>query len=186
MAKDTQEMLTRVRPPRVKITYDVEIGDAIQKKELPFVGALIADLAGANTESSVPYKDRKFVDIDRDNLDDVVASIEPRVAFAVPNTLSGGSGDLNVSLSFNSMDDFEPGSVIKQIEPLRELFEARQRLNDLAAKLDGNDSLDHILSDVIENTDQQKSLRDELKSEIAAAPSAGGDEDAGDDEDAAD
>lgn len=168
MAKDTQAMLTRVRPPRVKITYDVEIGDAIQKKELPFVGALIADLAGSNTDNVTVYKDRKFIDIDRDNLDGIVDAIEPRASFTVANTLSGGSGDLNVSLSFKSMEDFEPGSVIKQVGPLNELFEARHRLNELAAKLDGNDSLDQILSDVIENTDQQKSLQDEIKSELPA------------------
>jgi type VI secretion system protein ImpB len=176
MAKDTQEMLTRVRPPRVKITYDVEIGDAIQKKELPFVGAIIADLAGSNTESLAKYKERKFVDIDRDNLDDVVQSIEPKASFSVPNTLSGGSGDVNVSLSFKSMGDFEPASVIKQISPLNDLFEARQRLNELAAKLDGNDSLDQLLSDVIENTDHQKSLQDELKKSAATSASPEGDE----------
>jgi type VI secretion system protein ImpB len=168
MARDTQEMLTRVRPPRVKITYDVEIGDAIQKKELPFIAALIADLAGGNTDNVAAYKDRKFVDIDRDNLDEVIGSIKPKVSFAVPNTLSGGSGDINVSLSFNSMEDFEPGSVIKQVAPLNELFEARQRLNELAAKLDGNDNLDQLLSDVIENTDQQKSLQDTIKDELPA------------------
>ena len=180
MAKNTQEMLTRVRPPRVKITYDVEIGDAIQKKELPFVGALIADLAGSNTESLPKYKERKFVDIDRDNLDDVVKSIEPKASFTVPNILSGGSGDVNVSLAFKSMNDFEPASVIKQIGPLNELFEARQRLNELAAKLDGNDSLDQLLSDVIANTDHQKSLQDELKdSAPASADPEGGDDGGG-------
>ena len=96
-------------------------------------------------------------------------SIEPKASFTVPNILSGGSGDVNVSLAFKSMNDFEPASVIKQIGPLNELFEARQRLNELAAKLDGNDSLDQLLSDVIANTDHQKSLQDELKDSAPAS-----------------
>ena len=178
MAKNTQATLTRVRPPRIKITYDVEIGNAIQKKELPFLGALIADLAGSNTDGVAAYKDRKFVDIDRDNLDDVIGSIGPEASFTVPNVLSGGSGDINVSLAFSSMADFEPGNVIKQVGPLNELFEARQRLNEMAAKLDGNDNLDQLLTDVIENTDQQKSLQDEIKSELPADAASDADDDA--------
>lgn len=182
MAESVQHKLKRVRPPRVKITYDVEIGNAIQKKELPFVGALISDLAGKSIKDLPKFKDRKFVEIDRDNINDVMKSIGPSVAFQVPNKLSGGEGDLNVALKFESLDDFEPASVIKQIDPLRKLFEARQRLNDLSAKLDGNDELDQLLSDIIENTDQKEKLRSELSSNGGGGDADGGDADGGDEE----
>jgi len=114
------------------------------------------------------FKDRKFVEIDRDNITGVTEAISPRVAYQVPNKLSGGEGDINVELTFQSMEDFEPVNVIKQVEPLRKLFEARQRLNDLAAKLDGNDELDELLSEIVENTEQ----RDKLASEIGDANGA--------------
>lgn len=171
MAESVQQKLKRVRPPRVKITYDVEIGNAIQKKELPFVGAMIADLAGKSIKTLPKFKERKFVEIDRDNLNDVMKSISPSVAFNVPNQLSGGEGDLNVALKFQSLDDFEPAQVIQQIEPLRKLFEARKRLNDLMAKLDGNDELDQLLSDIVEDTDQKEKLEAELKQSNGSAPS---------------
>lgn len=182
MSESVQHKLTRVRPPRVKITYDVEIGNAIQKKELPFVGAMIADLAGKNISELPRFKDRKFVEIDRDNLNDIMKSIRPRVAYKVPNRLSNGEGEVSVDLAFESMEDFEPAQVIQQVEPLRKLYEARQRLNDLAAKLDGNDQLDQLLADIVSNTDQQSQLRSELEEQGGAADageSGGGDSDAG-------
>ena len=174
MAESVQHKLKRVRPPRVKITYDVEIGNAIQKKELPFVGALISDLAGKRISELPKFKDRKFVEIDRDNFNDVMKSISPRVAYKVPNRLTGGEGEIAVDLTFESLDDFEPASVINQIDPLRKLFDARQRLNDLAAKLDGNDDLDQLLTDVIENTDQREKLKAELSANGGGAAADGG------------
>jgi len=174
MTESVQQKLKRVRPPRVKISYDVEIGNAIQKKELPFVGALIADLAGKSINNLPKFKERKFVDIDRDNFNDIVKSITPSVAFTVSNTLSGGDGDLNVALNFESLDDFEPAQIINQIEPLRKLFEARQRLNDLMAKLDGNDELDQLLSEIIADTDQKEKLEAELQASNGHAPSDDG------------
>jgi type VI secretion system protein ImpB len=157
MAESTQHKLSRVRPPRVQITYDVEIGGAIQKKELPFVVGIISDLAG---KTALPrLKDRKFVEIDRDNFNDVLRSINPTLSFRVNNTLKDDNTKLNVSLNFTSIDDFEPINVVNQIEPLRKLYEARQRLTDLVAKLDGNDALDALLQDVVSKTEELEELK---------------------------
>ncbi|MBL8005800.1 MAG: type VI secretion system contractile sheath small subunit [Candidatus Kapabacteria bacterium] len=157
MAESTQHKLSRVRPPRVQITYDVEIGGAIQKKELPFVVGIISDLAG---KTALPrLKDRKFVEIDRDNFNDVLRSINPTLSFRVNNTLKDDNTKLNVSLNFTSIDDFEPINVVSQIEPLRKLYEARQRLTDLVAKLDGNDALDALLQDVVSKTEELEELK---------------------------
>ncbi len=166
MAQSTQHKLDRVRPPRVQITYDVEIGDAIEKKELPFIVGILADLSGKPANPLPPVKDRKFVEIDRDNLNDVLAAISPRLAFRVPNKLVKDSTDqLNVELTFKSMDDFNPVELIKQIEPLRKLYEGRQRLRDLLIKLDGNDDLDALLKDVIQNTESQAALKKDLSAD---------------------
>lgn len=161
MAESTQHKLDRVRPPRVQITYDVETGDAIQKKELPFVVGVIADLAGSPAEASPPMKDRKFVEIDRDNFNDVMTSIGPRLAFQVDNRITDDDTKLNIELTFTHMDDFDPVEVVQRVEPLRQLFEARQRLADLRAKLDGNDDLDRLLQDIVENTDGLKEIQGE-------------------------
>ena len=160
MAESTQHTLDRVRPPRVQITYDVEIGDAIQKKELPFVMGVISDLAGKPAEAPAPMKERKFVQVDRDNFNDVMKSVGPRLAFQVDNQLTDGYSKFNVELNFESMEDFDPVSVVQQVEPLRKLFEARQRLSDLRAKLDGNDDLDRLLIEIVENTDGLKEIQE--------------------------
>ena len=131
MPESTQHKLDRIRPPRVQITYDVEIGDAIQMKELPFVGGILADLSGKPEEPLPKVKDRKFVEIDRDNFNDIMASINPRLVYQVPNTLAGDGSKLNVELKFSHIDDFHPVEVLKQVRPLRKLYEARQRLTDL-------------------------------------------------------
>lgn len=160
MAESTQHKLDRVRPPRVQITYDVEIGDAFQKKELPFVMGVISDLAGKPAEAPAPMKERKFVQIDRDNFNDVMKSVGPRLAFQVDNQLTDEDSKFNVELNFESMDDFDPVAVVQQVEPLRKLFEARQRLSDLRAKLDGNDDLDRLLREIVENTDGLKEIQE--------------------------
>jgi type VI secretion system protein ImpB len=177
MAESTQQILSRVRPPRVQITYDVEIGGAIEKKQLPFIVGVIADLSGQPAEPLPKVKDRKFVEIDRDNFDDVLAAAAPRLAFRVPNKLKPDANEmLNVELKFKSMDDFGPVAVVQQIEPLRKLFEARNRLRDLLTKLDGNDELDAILREVVASTEEQTKLRSELGATEAsgdgAAPAA--------------
>jgi type VI secretion system protein ImpB len=142
----------------VQITYDVEIGGAIEMKELPFVGGLLADLSGKPEEALPKLKDRKFVEIDRDNFNDVLVSAKPRLAFQVDNKLTG-DGKFNVELKFNHIDDFDPVAVLRQIKPLAKLYDARQRLSDLLTKLDGNDELDALLKDVAENTDKQSEIK---------------------------
>jgi type VI secretion system protein ImpB len=145
MPESLQHKLDRVRPPRVQITYDVEVGGAIQKKELPFVVGVLADLAGKPAEAPAPLKQRKFVEIDRDNFNDVLASIEPRLALQVKNALSKDGGSIPMELKFKNLDDFGPLSIIQQVAPLKKLYDVRQRLSDLLAKLDGNESLDALL-----------------------------------------
>ncbi|HET9865974.1 MAG TPA: type VI secretion system contractile sheath small subunit, partial [Nitrospira sp.] len=162
MAESTQHKLSRIRPPRVQITYDVEIGGAIQKKELPFVVGIMSDLAGQPVESLPRLKDRKFVEIDRDNINDVLASIAPRLAFRADNKLTNDDSELNVELHFKHMDDFHPVNMLKQVTPLRKLFEARQRLSDLLTKLDGNDALDALLQEIVDNTDGLQEIKTEV------------------------
>jgi type VI secretion system protein ImpB len=143
--------LTRVRPPRVHITYDVEIGDAIEKREIPFVVGVMADLSGQQEKPLPPLKDRKFVQIDKDTFDDVMAKINPRLAFKVENRLKEDGDPLGVELRFKSMADLEPAAVARQVPALRRLLEARSALQNLRSSLIGNDKLELILQDVIQN-----------------------------------
>jgi type VI secretion system protein ImpB len=156
-----QHTLDRVRSPRVQITYDVEIGDAIEMKEIPFVVGVLGDLSGKPDEPLPKLKDRKFIEIDRDNFNKVLEGMKPRVAFRVDNKLANDGSQLAIDLRFKSMDDFHPEHVAEQVEPLRKLVDARQRLSDLLTKLDGNDKLDEMLQEVISNTESLKKLGDE-------------------------
>jgi type VI secretion system protein ImpB len=156
-----QHKLDRVRAPRVHITYDVEIGDAIEMKEIPFVVGVLADLSGKPDEPLPKLKDRKFIEIDRDNFNNVLEGMKPRLAFKVDNKLTGEDTRMAVELRFKSIDDFHPESVVKQITPLQKLLDARQRLSDLLSKLDGNDKLDELLQDVIASTDSLQKLGEE-------------------------
>ena len=154
-----QKRLQKVRPPRVQLTYDVELGDAIEKKELPFVVGVVADLAGQSQQEQPKLKERNFVSVDRDNIDDVMKGLAPRAAFKVPNKLDESrGGSLAVDLSFKSMEDFSPEAVVSQVEPLRQLLEARSKLADLRNKLAGNDKLEELLSEVLGNTEKLKQL----------------------------
>lgn len=154
-----QKRLQKVRPPRVQLTYDVELGDAIEKKELPFVVGVVADLAGQSEKELPKLKERKFVNIDRDNIDDVMKGLAPRAAFQVANKLDAArGGSLAVDLSFNSMDDFSPEAVVSQVEPLNKLLQARSKLADLRNKMAGNDKLEELLSDVLSNTEALQKL----------------------------
>lgn len=159
MAESTQHKLDRVRPPRVQITYDVEIGDAIEKKELPLVVGILADLSGKPETPLAKMSERRFVEIDRDNFNEVLASTAPRLAVQVDNSISGDGSKLNVELNFSHFDDFDPVNLVKQVTPLRRLYEARQRLRDLLTKLDGNDDLDKLLQDVVANTEGLQEIR---------------------------
>lgn len=157
-----QHKLERVRPPRVNITYDVEIGGAIQLKELPFVIGVMGDFVGKPDEPLPALKQRKFVEVDPDNFNQVMAGMKPRLAYSVENKLQNDGSKLGVELRFNSIEDFEPDNIVQQVEPLRKLVEARQKLADLRSKMDGNEKLESILEDVISNADKQKQLSDAL------------------------
>jgi len=157
-----QHKIDRVRPPRVQITYDVETGGAIELKELPFVVGVMGDFSGKPEEPLPAFKNRKFVEIDPDNFDQVLSGMSPRLAFTVDNKLQDDGSKMGVELKFNSIEDFEPDNVIQQVEPLRKLVEARQKLSDLLSKMDGNDKLESLLEDVMSNSDKQKQLSDAL------------------------
>jgi type VI secretion system protein ImpB len=166
MAREsTQQKLSRVRPPRVQITYDVEVGDAIELKELPFVVGVLADLTGQPANPLAPMKERKFVEINPDNFDAVLANMAPRLAYTVDNKLSDETeaGQLKVDLQFESLDDFSPEQVARHIAPLRELLELRTKLSDLRGSLQGNDKLDEALFEAVTNTELREKLRSELK-----------------------
>ena len=153
--ESTQHWLDRNRPPRVQITYDVETGGASEKKELPMVMGIMADLSGNHPESKIPkMKDRKFVEIDRDNLNAVMKQISPRLEIK--------TADLSLDLTMTSMDDFNPGELVKNVEGLKALFDRRIALNDLLAKLDGNDELDLRLRAVVEGEEMLKELTKQL------------------------
>ena len=169
MVESIQHKLDRVRSPRVQITYDVEIGDAIITKEIPFVVGIMADLSGMPERSLPKVKERKFVEIDRDNFNAIMEKLKPRLALRVDNKLANDGSHMSTELVFHSMEDFNPLNVVKQIEPLRKLYEARTKLKDLLTKLDGNDALDELLQEVINNTEQRDALKGELGIEETAA-----------------
>ena len=159
MADSTQHWFERNRPPRVQITYDVETGNAIEKRELPLVVGVLADLSG-NPETPLPkMTERRFVEIDRDNFNDVMKSIGPRVVLQVDNTLARDESKVNVALKFEHIDDFDPVQIVQQIGPLKQLYDARLRLRDLLTKLDGNDELDKLLQEVAHNTQELTEIK---------------------------
>ncbi len=166
MAESLQKWLGRNRPPRVHITYDVEIGGAIEKRELPLVVGLLSDLSGMPENPLPKLKDRRFVEIDRDNFNEVMAKVAPRLDISVPNAITG-EGNMKVVLNFSNIDDFCPEPIVKQVPALARLLEARQQLRDLLAKLDGNDELDKLLEDIVQNTEGLQQLK------AASAPEAG-------------
>jgi type VI secretion system protein ImpB len=165
--ESTQKKLERVRPPRVQISYDVEIGNAIELKEIPFVMGVLADLTGQPKEALPRLKDRRFVEITPDNFDAVLDSMKPHLGFSVENKLSEDSnaGQLKVDLNFKSMDDFEPENVAKQIRPLKELLDLRTKLSDLRGNLQTNEKLDELLLDAVSNTDKLNKLKGEMDSD---------------------
>lgn len=145
------DKLERVRKPRVHITYEVETEGAMVQKELPFVVGVMGDFSGDPTEPLKPLKDRKFVQIDRDNFNQVLARMTPGVKMKVDNTLAGDDSQMAVELKFKSIDDFEPGKVVDQVEPLRKLMETRNRLRDLMTKVDRSQDLENLLEQVLQN-----------------------------------
>lgn len=154
--------LSRVRPPRVQISYEVEVGNAIQLKELPFVMGVIGDFSGQPVEPLEELKKRRFVDITPENFDGVLESMKPHLSYAVANKLDPSAGDLKVDLHFRSMDDFEPEQVARQIGPTRQLLELRTKLSDLRGTLQTNEQLDKALSEIVGNSDSLAKIRKEL------------------------
>ena len=161
MAKteSVQKRLTRVRPPRVQMTYDVEIGDTLENKELPFVVGVVGDFGGNPDADKTRLKDRLFVGIDVENFDEVMSGVDPVARFSAPNMLAGDDSSIGVELHFKSMADFRPESVVRQVAPLAKLLDARSKLADLRNKLAGNDKLEDILGEVLGNTDKLAALK---------------------------
>ena len=165
MAKEsTQKKIGRVRPPRVNITYDVETGGAIEVRQLPFVMGVLGDFTGQPVEPLEKLKDRKFVEVTLDNFDDVLASMKPHLQFSVENKLSDdpNAGKIGVELTFNSLDDFGPDAVARQVKPLRELLDLRTKLADLRGTLQGNEKLEEILQSTLSDDEKMKKLKEEM------------------------
>lgn len=167
MAKreSVQKKLQRIRPPRVQLTYDVEVGDGREIKELPFVVGVLGDFSAASELEKIKLKDKKFINVDLDNIDEVIESLAPRANFQVDNTLTEEGGKISVDLTFKSMDDFRPEHVVQQVDPLKKLVAARERLTDLRNKISNNERLEDLLDDVLQNTDQVRKLSLEAENE---------------------
>ncbi|NEX64794.1 type VI secretion system contractile sheath small subunit [Noviherbaspirillum galbum] len=171
MADSLQKWVGRNRPPRVQITYDVETGGASEKKELPLVVGLLADLSGKPLVPPAKLKDRRLIEIDRDNFNEVMGNIAPRLDMSVPDTLKG-EGNLKVELNFTEIDDFHPEAIVKQVPRLAKLLEVRQQLRDLLGKLDGNDELDALLENIVQNSQELQALKGSGAAAAEAAPAA--------------
>ena len=161
------DKLNRVRKPRVHITYDVETEGAVVNKELPFVVGVMGDFSGDPVEPLKALKDRRFIQIDRDNFNDIMARVKPGLKFKVENTLKNDGTEMAVDLQFKSMSDFEPAAIVNQVEPLKKLLETRNKLRDLMTKVDRSEELEGILERVLQNSgdlgDLAKSLNVENK-----------------------
>ncbi|MBX3436474.1 MAG: type VI secretion system contractile sheath small subunit [Planctomycetaceae bacterium] len=160
MGDSSQKFIGRNRPPRVQIEYDVELYGAEKVIELPFVMGVIADLSGNPTEELPPVGDRKFLAIDAENFDDRLRASRPRVAFHVPDTLTG-EGNLAVDMTFESMDDFSPAAVAEKVEPLNRLLAARRQLSGLLTYMDGKAGAESLMNRILESEDLLKTLADE-------------------------
>ena len=158
MAKaSSQKFISRNRPPRVQIEYDVEVYGAEKKVQLPFVMGVMSDLSGKPAEALAPVDERKFVEIDVDNFDTRLKAMKPRVAFQVPNTLTG-EGNLNVDLTFESMDDFSPGAVARKVDSLKKLLDARTELSNLLSYMDGKSGAEELIARVLKDPALMQSL----------------------------
>jgi type VI secretion system protein ImpB len=170
MAESLQHKLTRVRRPRVHITYDVDTGGAMKKVELPFVVGVLADLSGQPKQALAPFKERKAVFIDRDNFNEVMTKAAPRLAMRVQNKISDPNSKLAVELNFKHIDDFEPARVAAQIAPLKQLLDMRQELTQLLSRMEGNDKLEQLLADVLANTEKAIAVTRAIDATSGAQP----------------
>lgn len=156
------DKLNRVRKPRVHISYEVETGGAMVQKELPFVVGVMGDFSGDPTEPLKPLRDRKYVQIDRDNFNDVMARMNPGLNLKVKNTLQNDGSDMAVQLKFQSMEDFDPGRIAEQVPAMKKLLDSRNKLRDLLTKIDRSEDLEAVLEKVLQNTEDIKKLSGEL------------------------
>ena len=156
------DKLKRVRRPRVHITYEVETEGAVVQKELPFVVGVVGDFSGNPTEPLKSLKDRKFVQIDRDNFNEVMTEMTPGLNLKVDNTLKGDGSQMAVDLKFKSIEDFEPAQVVDQVEPLRKLLDTRNKLRDLMTKVDRSEDLESVLEQVLQNDADLKAMAEQL------------------------
>lgn len=150
MATSSQKFIARNRAPRVQIEYDVELYGAEKKIQLPFVMGVLADLSGKPADPLAPVTDRKFLEVDVDNFDTRMKAMKPRVAFQVPNTLTG-EGNISVDITFDSMDDFSPAAVAKKVDALNKLLEARQQLSNLITYMDGKSGAEELIAKVVKD-----------------------------------
>ena len=162
MSESIHDKLKRVRKPRVHITYDVETNGAVAEKEIPFVMGVMGDYSGDNTENKKPLKDRKFSNVDRDNFNEVMSNIAPKVSMKVENTIEGNGTEMSVELGFKNMEDFEPHKVVENVPPLKKLLETRNKLRDLLTKADRSEELEELLEEILSNTEALASLSGEL------------------------
>jgi type VI secretion system protein ImpB len=174
MAESIHDKLKRVRKPRVHISYEVETEGAEVQKELPFVVGVLGDFSGDPTSPLKPLKDRKYVQIDRDNFNDVMRRMTPGLNLKVENTLKGDGSEMGVELKFNSMDDFSPANVAKQVDPLKKLLETREKLKELQTKVDRSDDLEATLENILANADNLKQVASDLG--VEAEGGEGGEE----------
>ncbi len=167
MAESVNRKLERIRAPRVHISYDVETGGAIEAKELPFVMGVLGDFTGHPAEPLARLKERKFVEVDGDNFDDVLKNMKPHLRYSVDNVLAEGgeATKLGVELKFESLDDFNPDRVAQQVDPLKKLLELRQQLADLRGSLQGNEKLDEVIQHTLASEEKLKQLKAELESQ---------------------
>jgi type VI secretion system protein ImpB len=170
MSDSLQKWVGRNRPPRVQITYDVEVGDAVEKKELPLVVGLLADLSGQPLVAPPKLKARRLVEIDRDNFNEVMAKIAPRLDLTVPDTHANDGSNLKIELNFSNIEHFHPEAIVRQVPRLDQLLQARRQLRDLLGKLDGNDELDSLLENIVLNTEELKTLKSGAIPSASAGP----------------
>jgi len=162
------DKLNRVRKPRVHIKYDVETEGAVVAKELPFVVGVMGDFSGDPTSPLKPMKERKFIQIDRDNFNSIMAKMTPGLEMKVENTLADDGSEMAVSLGFKSMDDFDPEKIVDQVEPLKKLKQTRDALRDLMTKVDRSEELEGLLENVLQNDEQLKKLSEEVGAEASS------------------
>jgi type VI secretion system protein ImpB len=162
MSGSIHDKLNRVRKPRVHIKYDVETEGAQIERELPFVMGIMGEFSGDPTKPLPSLSDRKFVQIDRDNFNDVMARIGPGLKLKVDNTLAGDGSQMSVDLKFNAIEDFEPGRIVEQVPALKALMETRNKLRDLMSKVDRSEELENLLEQVLQNEGELKSLSGQL------------------------